>query len=87
MKYRIWHNCQVGAVDNFYIDVEDINTAWKIMNVLWEYDYFQFCNHIKGDYANATGLEYFDEEVNEWCEWYDEDGLDIKEHFELEMEE
>ena len=25
---------------------------------------------------------YFDEEEQEWCEWYDDNGLDIKEHFE-----
>lgn len=25
------------------------------------------------------GLEEWDEQENEWCEWYSEDGLDINE--------
>lgn len=87
MKFRIWHNCQIGAVDNFYIYVDDINTAWKIMNVLWDYDLFQYNNNIKPDYCNASGLEYFDVEDDEWYEWYDEYGYDIKEHFEYLKEE
>ena len=49
---------------------------------MWDYDLFQYENNIKPDYCNASGLEYFDEEEQEWCEWYDDDGLDIKEHFE-----
>ena len=81
-KLRVWHNCQVGAVKNFYVEVESIEQAWKILNTLWDYDLFQYENNIKPDYCNASGLEYFDEEEHEWCEWYDDDGLDIKEHFE-----
>lgn len=81
-KLRVWHNCQVGAVGNFYVEVESIEQAWKTLNTLWDYDSFQYENNIKPDYCNASGLEYFDEEEQEWCEWYDDDGLDIKEHFE-----
>ena len=86
MKLRVWHNCQIGAVNNFYIDVDDINIAWKILNTLWDYDLFQYNNNIKPDYANASGLEYFDEDDNEWYEWYNEDGYGIIEPFE-NMEE
>ena len=88
MKLRVWHNCQVGAVGNFYfyIEVESIEQAWKILNTLWDYDLFQYENNIKPDYCNASGLEYFDDEEQEWCEWYDDDGNDIMEHFE-ELEE
>lgn len=81
-KLRVWHNCQIGAVENLYVEVESIEQAWKILNTLWNYDLFQYKNKIKPDYCNASGLEYFDEEGQEWCEWYDDDGLDIKEHFE-----
>lgn len=81
-KMRVWHNCQVGAVKNFYVEVESIEQAWKILNTLWDYDLFQYENKIKPDYCNASGLEYFDEEGQEWCEWYDDNGLDIREYFE-----
>lgn len=86
-KLRVWHNCQVGAVKNFYVEVESIEQAWKILNTLWDYDLFQYKNNIKPDYCNASGLEYFDEEEQEWCEWYDDGGYDIREHFENEEEE
>lgn len=82
MKYRVWHNCQIGKVKNFYVDVRNEQEAWLVLNTLWDYDLFQYYNRVKGDYANASGFEYFDEEENDWCEWYDEEGLDIREHFE-----
>lgn len=81
-KLRIYHNCQLGAVLNFYVEVASIEEAWKIMNTLWDYDLFQFENKVKPDYCNITGLEYFDEEEQDWLEWYDEDGYDIRTHFE-----
>lgn len=84
-KYRVWHNCQIGKVGSFYVGVKSPEEAWLVLNTLWDYDLFQYYNGVKGDYANASGFEYFDEEENDWCEWYDEDGLDIREHFE-EME-
>ena len=81
MKYRVWHNCQIGVVQNFYVDVKNEEEAWLVLNTLWAYDYFQYLKRIKGDYANVSGFEYFDEEKNDWCEWYDKNGLDIREHF------
>lgn len=88
LKLRVWHNCQVGAVKNFYVSVDNIEEAWRILNTLWDYDIFQYENRIKPDYCSVSGLEYFDEEEQEWCEWYDDDGYDIKEHFDnMESEE
>lgn len=86
-QLRVYHNCQVGAVPNFYIEVSSIEEAWLIMNILWEYDEFQFTNNIKPDYCNITGLEVFNEKEKDWEEWYDELGQDIKEHFENMEEE
>lgn len=82
MKLRVWHNCQIGKVKNFYVEVDSVEQAWKILNTLWDYDLFQYENKIKPDYCNASGLEYFDKEENDWLEWEDEDGYDIREHFE-----
>lgn len=84
MKYRIWHNCQVGKAGKFFYEVRSLEEAWKILNLIWDYDFFQYDNKIKGDYVSTSGFEYFDEENNEWREWYDEGGCDIMEHF-LEM--
>lgn len=82
MKYRVWHNCQIGMVKNFYVDVKSVEEAWLVLNTLWNYDSFQYENKIKEDYVNASGFQYFDEEYNEWYDWYDEKGYDIIEHFE-----
>lgn len=82
MKYRVWHNCQVGRVNSFFVEVKSIEEAWLVLNTLWKYDMFQYANLIKGDYASTSGLEYFDEYENDWCEWCDDDGLEIREHFE-----
>lgn len=80
-KLRVWHIPQI-PMKPFYVSVESPEEAMKILEVLWDYDLFQYENRIKPDYANTSGLEYFDEEENEWFEWYDEDGFDIRESFE-----
>lgn len=81
MKLRVWHVPQV-PMKAFYIEASSIDEAWKILNVLWNYDLFQYENNVKPDYCNMSGLEYFDEGENQWYEWEDDDGRNIKEHFE-----
>ena len=46
---------------------------------------FQYENRIKPDYCNATVIEEFDEEEQEWMSWCDEEtGIDdIDEYFEF----
>lgn len=81
MKYRIWHKCQIGMIKKFCYPVKSVDEAWFLLNIIWDYDLFQYDNKIKGDYASASGLQYFNENDNTWEEWYDEDGCDIEEHF------
>ena len=72
---RIWHIPQVPG-KAFRINVKSIEEAKLILPILWNYDIFQFDNHIKPDYCNVSGLEEFD--GKEWIEWYnEEDGNDI----------
>lgn len=50
-----------------------------MMNVLAEYDMFQYDNNIKPDYCNAGGLQCFDPDDDtddpngSWTDWYDEE--------------
>ena len=74
-QLRIWHIPQVPAPPTFYVSVKDVDEAKKILNVIWDYDNFQYENKIKPDYSNASGLEVYED--GEWCEWNDEDGYDI----------
>ena len=70
MKLRVWHNCQVGSVKNFYVPVDSIEEAWNILNTLWRYDLFQYENRIKPDYCNTGGLQVYNPEVADYEDWY-----------------
>lgn len=76
-KLRVWWIPQVPG-PAFRCEVRDVEQAIKLMDVLADYDRFQFENSIKPDYSNAGGLEVCDES-GEWSEWYDENGSDIDE--------
>ena len=76
-KLRVWHIQQI-PIKAFYVDVGTPEEAIKILDILAEYDMFQFQNRVKGDYCSAQGLEEFWEEENKWVEWYSEDDLDIR---------
>lgn len=80
MKLRVWHIPQIPT-KAFHVNVSSVDEAWKIIKTLWDYDLFQFENNVKPDYCNISGLEYFNEEEKDWLEWEDEDGRNIKEHF------
>lgn len=69
MKLRIWHNSNFGH-KTFHYDVLTIQDAFVVLDILAKYDLY-LGNLIIG---NAQGLEYYDEEKEEWLEWEDEEG-------------
>lgn len=79
---RVWWIAQVGCSPTMYVPVENEVEAKKILDTLSVYDMFQYKNKIKGDYANAGGIEIFED--GEWCDWYidDENGFydDVEEY-------
>ena len=71
-QMRIWHIPQVGAsVPTFYVPVASVQEASKLLDVIWDYDNFQYENKIKPDYCNASGLQVYGANF-EWEEWYGE---------------
>ena len=72
---RIWHIPQIPGTP-FHVHVKSIKEAKKILDLLADYDDFQFKENIKPDYSSVAGLEVF--EGGRWCEWYNEDGEDIE---------
>lgn len=83
MKLRVCHFPQIPCKP-FTIEVEDLKQAKFLCDSLANYDLFQFENRIKPDYANMTTVEMWDEEIQEWHLWSDEEtGIDdINEYFE-----
>lgn len=82
-KLRVVHFPQVPCKP-FIVEVKNLEEAKFVIDMLANYDLFQFENQIKPDYANMTVVEEFDEEEGEWVSWFDEEtGIeDINEYFE-----
>ncbi|ATS92489.1 hypothetical protein St11Ph5_00026 [Escherichia phage St11Ph5] len=86
-KLRVWHIPQV-PMKAFQVETNSLQEAVKIKNALADYDLFQYENNVKGDYANANGIEMWDETISDqelvemgledrWVDWYieTEDGF------------
>lgn len=78
MRLRVWWIPQV-PMKSFKVEVGTVLEGVKIMQVLADYDAFQFDNNIKPDYSNAGGLQMFDPSDDtdspegSWVDWYDEE--------------
>lgn len=86
----VWHVPQI-PMDAFNVPVDSPEEAHKILNVLAEYDLFQFERNIKPDYSNAQGLnQYFvygEKDRAEgletgWENRYSEEGEELDEYIE-----
>jgi len=71
MKIRVWWIPQIPG-ECFRVDVDSINEGKRLMEILADYDLFQYDNNIKPDYSNAGGIEVLED--GEWVEC-DEDIL------------
>ena len=76
-KFQVWWVPQVPGKP-FTVDVGSVEEGAKIMEVLADYDFFQYKNRIKPDYCNAGGLNQWEEDadgdgVPGWVSWCDEE--------------
>lgn len=71
-KLRVYWFPQVPC-DMFCRQVGNLVEAKLLLEVLADYDQFQYDHRIKPDYCNAGGLQEWYEEDQEWVEWTDED--------------
>lgn len=82
---RVWHIPQL-PMEAFYYPVKNVEEAKLLLNVLAQYDLFQYEHNVKGDYSNVSGLEEYGYENENgeicWAEYYDNDGRDIGEMME-----
>lgn len=85
-KLQVWWIPQVPG-KRFSVDVRNPIEAMKILDVLADYDKFQFDNNIKPDYSNAGGLIEWDPTTDEWLDWEDGEGRSIDEVMSERIEE
>ncbi|AUV59094.1 superinfection exclusion protein [Escherichia phage vB_Eco_AL25] len=82
-RLRVWHIPQVPG-KAFYVEVDSVEEGVRIIDILANYDLFQYENNIKGDYCNVSGLQMYDEHITDdemeemgltdrWVDWYYED--------------
>ena len=73
---RAWHIPQVPGKP-FHVYVDTLQEAQRVLNILANYDLFQFKHKIKPDYCNTAGLEQYVKDDGDgkpgWCEWRDEE--------------
>jgi hypothetical protein len=76
---RVWWIPQIPML-SFKWPVANLVEARLLLDVLAEYDKFQFEHNIKPDYSNTGGCHVFDASDTEdgpdgsWLEWENEDG-------------
>lgn len=76
-RLRVWWVPQV-PMKAFEVDVSSVEEGVRLLDVLADYDAFQYDNNIKPDYANAGGLWRWDNDIDGdgtpgWEDWYDEE--------------
>ena len=67
---QVWWIPQV-PMKPFTVSVSSVSEGVKVMDILADYDSFQFENNIKPDYCNTGGLNIWCDEG--WESWYDEE--------------
>lgn len=54
----------------FEVEISTLAEGAKLLDVLANYDAFQFENNVKPDYCNSGGIVMLED--GEWVDWYDE---------------
>ena len=68
-KLRVWWIPQI-PMKSFYVPVNSVEEGKKVLDMLSAYDLFQLQNNVKHDFCNTGGLQIWDEEEQDWCDWY-----------------
>lgn len=78
-KLRVYYI--ILGTDTYYKEVSSPEEARTIINAIADFLNAKINEGVLPDHCSTAGLEYYDEEEQEWLTWYDEDGLDFDEHF------
>ena len=79
-KLRIYYI--ILGTKTYYKEVSSPEEAKIMIDAIADFVNTKVCEGVFPDHCSVAGLEYFDEEEQDWLTWYDDEGLDFKEHFE-----
>lgn len=80
-KLRIYYH--ILGTEVYYKKVSSPEEAKVVIDAITDFINTKVDERIFPDLCSAAGLEYFDDEEQDWFEWYDDNGLDFDEHFEV----
>lgn len=86
---RLWYVHQFGTENIFYSQVSRPEEAMAMLDIIYDLTLFLYENNQIPDYCNAGGLEFYEadsEDGFEWCEWCNQNGLDVGEIMAIHME-
>ncbi len=70
-KFRVWYSPQI-PMPAFFYDTDSLDTARAVLDALGQFSAYEYNNGVKPDYADAGGIELWDEEYG-WEEYDDYD--------------
>lgn len=76
-RIRVWWIPQI-PMKAFRVSVDSIEEGARLLEVLAQYDLFQYNERVKPDYSNAGGLTFYDAEDDDWNDIDLEDEEDVK---------
>ena len=74
MRFRAWYVAKM-PMKAFTVETTNAIDAEKILDVLEDFSLFEIQNNVKPDYAEAGGIDIWDEEYQEWTDYHPEDVL------------
>jgi len=80
-KLRVYYNI-LGA-PTYYQEVKSPLEAKLVIDSIADFLNQQVDNGVFPDHCSTAGLEEWDDDEQDYVTWYDEDGLDLDEHFEM----
>lgn len=80
-KLRIYYH--ILGTKIYYKEVFSPEEAKTMIDAIADFINTKVYEGVFPDHCSTAGLEYFDEEEGEWLTWYDDEGLDFNEHFEV----
>lgn len=80
-KLRVWYG--ILGTETYYQEVKTPEEAKLVIDSIARFLNAKVEEGVFEDHCSAAGLEVYDNDEQDWVEWYDEDGLDLDEHFEV----